>query len=107
MDTTELTFTELIGPYLPVIGIILGGIIVGAFAVYNRAKGNVEAKAPTVAELWAREERVARRAGWLQNKAWKIQDAFRAYVRRVMAGGSTDLTAFEQSALDIDLSDDD
>ncbi|WP_396657088.1 hypothetical protein [Microbacterium oxydans] len=105
MVATEITFTEAIGPYLPVIGIIVGGIIVGVFAVYNRAKGNVEAKAPTVAELWAREERLSRRVRWLETAAWRIQFAFGGYSNRVRSGGSPDPTPTEQAALDIDLSD--
>lgn len=107
MDGTELSLTEQLTPYLPLIGTIFGGIVVGAFAAWNRKKGNVETKAPSVAEIWAREERLTRRNGWLSNAAWRIQSAFRRYVSRVQAGGPTELTATEQNLLDLDMSDDD
>lgn len=101
MFATEITFTEQLTPYLPLIGTILGGIVVGAFAMWNRRKGNTETKAPSVAEIWARADRLERRARW----AYRIQDAFREYVSRVRAGGSTELDAAEQAAHDIELSD--
>lgn len=101
MLTTELSFTEQLTPYLPLIGTILGGIVIGAFAMWNRRKGNVETKAPSVAEIWARADRLERRARW----AYRIQDAFREYVERVRGGGSTELTVIEQAAHDIELSD--
>lgn len=76
-------------------------MIVGAFAAWNRRKGNVETKAPSVAEIWARADRLERRARW----AYRIQDAFREYVSRVRAGGSTELDAAERVAHDIELSE--
>lgn len=107
MDGTELTFTEQVTPYLPLIGIAISALIVGGFAVWNRAKGNVETKAPSVAEIWAREERLSRRKDWLSNVVYRLQGAFRRYVARVQSGGPTELTATEQNLLDLDLSDDD
>lgn len=95
----EITFTEQLTPYLPLIGIILGGMIVGAFAAWNRRKGNVETKAPSVSEIWARADRLEKPARW----AHRLQDAFREYVARVIAGGSTELTATERAAHDVDL----
>lgn len=47
------SFTEAISPYLPLLGVIIGGLIVGGFAVYNRRRGNVETKLPSIAEVWA------------------------------------------------------
>lgn len=99
----ELSFTEQLTPFLPLIGILLGGLIVGAFAAWNRRKGNVETKAPSVAEIWARADRLEHRARW----SYKIQDAYRAYVSRVRGGGSVDLTVGEQIAHDVDLSEKD
>lgn len=107
MDGTELTLTEQLTPYLPLIGTIFGGIVVGAFAAWNRKRGNVETKAPSVAEIWAREERLTRRNGWLSNAVYRLQSAFRRYVARVQSGGPTDLTSVEQELLDLDISDDD
>lgn len=99
MFATELSLTEQLTPYLPLIGTILGGIVVGAFAMWNRKKGNVETKSPSVAEIWARSDRLETRARW----AFRIQDAFREYVARVRAGGSLELTPLEKTAHDIDL----
>ncbi|MEU4016170.1 hypothetical protein AB0E56_13005 [Microbacterium sp. NPDC028030] len=99
MIGAELTFTEQITPYLPLLGTIVGGIVVGAFAMWNRRKGNTETKAPTVAEIWARADRLEFRARW----AFRIQDAFREYVARVRGGGSVIPTLEEQAALDKNL----
>jgi hypothetical protein len=100
----ELTITEQVTPYLPLIATVVGGLIVGGFAIWNRRRGNVETKSPTVAEIWAREERLARRARWMENAAWRVQSAFRVYVNRARSGGSTEPTTAEQAALDLDLS---
>lgn len=99
MFATELSVTEQLTPYLPLLGTLLGGLIIGGFAMWNRRKGNVETKAPSVAEIWARSDRLERRA----RAAFRILDAFRGYVARVRAGGDTDLNAVEQTAHDIDL----
>lgn len=103
MFATEINFTEQLTPYLPLIGTILGGIVVGAFAMWNRRKGNTETKAPSVAEIWARADRLEHRARW----SYKIQDAFREYVARVRGGGTVDLSVGEQIAHDVDLSEKD
>ena len=103
MFATDITLTEQLTPYLPLIGTIMGGIVVGAFAMWNRRKGNTENKAPSVAEIWARADRLEHRARW----AYKIQDAFRDYASRARGGGSLDLTVGEQIAHDVDLSEKD
>jgi len=95
----ELSFTEQITPYLPLLTAAVGALIVGAFAMWNRRKGSTETKAPTVAEIWARADRLEARARW----AFRIQDAFRDYVARVRGGGSTEPTAEERAALDKNL----
>jgi hypothetical protein len=95
--------TVTITPYLPLVGTVAAGLLVGAFAIYNRRKGNIETRAPDVNEIWmqqAREaaaldfERRARRR--LENYVDDLLRAFRGYVRRVQRGGSTDLTTTEQ-----------
>lgn len=103
MTESDLSFTEQITPYLPLIGLIVGALLAGGFAVWNRHRGNVETKYPSVAEIWAREERLATRALSLERWIKRILTAFDGYVNRVRAGGSTDLTPAEQAALDLDL----
>lgn len=97
------TFTEQITPYLPVLGIAVGSVLVGGFAVWNRRRGATEAKAPTVAEIWAREERVTRYARRLERYAELVAASFRAYAARVRTGGSVEPTGIEQMALDEDM----
>jgi len=96
------TAIESVIPWLPFIGGIAVALIVGAANIWNRRRGATETKAPTVAEIWAREERVSRHNRWLEGLIAKVLAAFRAYVERVQAGGSTELTQFEQRALDSD-----
>jgi len=96
----EASAVEQIIPWLPFIGGIAVALIVGAANIWNRRRGAVETKAPTVAEIWAREERVSRHNRWLEGLLDKTRAAFRAYAERAQSGGSTDLTQFERSALD-------
>lgn len=98
----EANPVEAIIPWLPFIGGIIVALIVGAANIWNRRRGAVETKAPTVAEIWAREERVSRHNRWLEGLVDKTRAAFRAYVERVQSGGSTELTTFERRALDSD-----
>lgn len=94
---TDLEWTL---PYLPFVGSVLGVLLVGGFNVYNRKRGAVEGKAPSVAELWKQQE-VDRQARFTAERALeKLRKAFRHYIDRVKRGGSTELTATEQSALD-------
>lgn len=101
-------FTEVVTPYLPVIGVAVGGIVVGVFAAYNRRKGNTENRAPDVNELWQqqaadhRELVIANRlTRQLELHLGKLWEAFVAYVRRVQSGGSTELTTKEQKLIDM------
>lgn len=103
---TEEAHLQIV-PYIPIIVAIISAIGIGLFAAHNRRKGNVEIKAPSVAEAWEQAaaanseldlERSARR--WFENAFWKLVDAFAGYVARVTRGGSTDLLAHEQRALD-------
>ena len=132
----ELTFAEQIGPFLPFLGVIVGGIIVGGFAVYNRRKGNLEVKVPSVAEVWAkqveqgkqldlevnhrrdletkvagleRDVRAANRRGDAYAAALEgTRNAFKTYVARIQRGGSNVLTKNEKTSLElpVELGDD-
>jgi hypothetical protein len=103
----EPSFTEQIAPYLPFIGVVVSGLLVGGFAVWNRSRGAVETKAPSVAESWQQAaaanseldlERRMRR--WYESAFWALVEAFTGYHRRVVDGGSTALRAHEKRALD-------
>ncbi|OZB84993.1 hypothetical protein [Microbacterium sp. 13-71-7] len=100
----DITLTEQLTPYLPLIITVIGGLIAGGFAIWNRRRGNVETKTPTVAEIWAREERLGARVLWLEFWIKRLLAAFNGYVNRVRSGGSTDPTPTEQTALDLDIS---
>ncbi len=100
-----LTFSEQITPFLPILCTVFGALVVGVFAVWNRKRGAIETKSPSVSEIWAREERISKQNRWLFAYADRLKVAFRAYVERVQDGGSKDLTPFEQKALDTDPAD--
>jgi hypothetical protein len=101
--------TQTITPWLSLVGIVLGGVVLGLFNAHNRKRGNVEQRAPDVNESWAEAraasheldmERKLRRR--FQNWAWELRAAFRSYVIRVQNGGSTEMTAYEQMFFDSD-----
>jgi hypothetical protein len=103
------SITQVITPYLPLLGIIIGGVIVGGFGLWNRRKGNIETRAPDVNEIWQQQiyqsheldaERKIRRR--LENYVYELLRVFRAYVRRVQRGGSTELTNHERMFHDTD-----
>lgn len=96
------SITETITPYLPVIGILAGGLLVGAFAIWNRRNGAVENRAPDVTEMWQQTERSRRLRRYFEDLFYETRGAFRGYVRRVQAGGSTELTKSEQRAHDVE-----
>lgn len=96
------TFGEWITPWLPVVVIAVGSILVGLFNAHNRRKGNVETRAPDVNEIWSQQaaqsmeldnERKLRRR--IENYAWELMDVWKHYVHRVQRGGSVDLTPHE------------
>jgi hypothetical protein len=106
---SALEISQLITPYVPVISVILGGMVVGAFGLWNRRRGAVETRAPDVNEIWQQQayqsaeldmERKWRRR--LENWSHELIDIFRGYVRRVQSGGSTDLTPHERMFYDSD-----
>jgi hypothetical protein len=101
--------SSLITPYLPVVGILLGSILVGVFAVWNRRHGAVETRAPDVNEIWKQQaeqsaqldlERKLRRK--LEDYARDLLRTYRSYVWRVRGGGSIELTSHERRFFDID-----
>lgn len=96
----EPSFTESITPYLPFLGVILGGLIVGAFAIWNRRRGAVETRAPDVNEMWVQTEKDRRIRRLFEDLFYTLLTVFRSYVRRVQSGGSTDLTPTEQAVHD-------
>jgi hypothetical protein len=101
------TLTEQITPYLPLIGVVFGALIIEGFRLWNRKRGAIETKAPDVNDIWQREERqnkeldierrMRRRFEDLAGQLWL---AFRNYAARVQGGGSTELTSFEQRVID-------
>ena len=106
---------EFIGPVLGLAGIVIGGLIVGSFAIHNRRRGNVEIKMPSVAESWD-EARLAqkdaresdRKLSNLRQTFDALLQLFRAYVYRVQHGGHIHLTAAESAALQLpDATDED
>lgn len=96
------SFTALITPYLPLITIVAGGIVVGIFGIYNRKRGAVETRAPDVNAIWVQQEnqsrlldleRRARRR--LESMLGQLWSAYVGYVNRVQSGGSMQLTTHE------------
>lgn len=96
-------FLEQLVPFWPGIVTLIGFLVVGAFAVWNRRKGNTETRAPSVAEIWAREERVTRRKNFLEHWAFRGQRHFRNHFDR---SGETP-TVGEREFLEVDLTEPD
>jgi hypothetical protein len=97
-----MTWLEALTPFWPGIITLVGFFVVGGFSVWNRGRGATENKAPSVADIWAREERVSARARRLEAFINRIRSAFWSYVARVQSGGSTELTPTERSLLEED-----
>jgi hypothetical protein len=98
--------TELITPYLPLLGTLVGATVVGIFALWNRKRGSLETRAPDVNEIWQQQatqsrdldiERKLRRM--LEDLLSDLRKAFRMYVDRVQGGGSLELTDREKRLL--------
>ena len=97
-----LSFTEAITPYLPLIGVLLGGLLIGIFGIWNRRRGAIETRAPDVNEIWQRSEqdhkeldieRSTRRH--LEDCVYTLHSVFKSYVDRVRRGGSSELNTKE------------
>lgn len=106
--SSESTFTEAITPYLPLLGTILGGILIGVFAIWNRRRGAVETRAPDVNEIWQQQALQSKELDAERKQRRHLEDvlrdllyAFRSYISRVQGGGSVELTTREQKLLDI------
>jgi hypothetical protein len=118
--------TEYLAPLLTFLGTVLVAIIVGAFAVFNRRRGALEAKIPTVAEIWRQQvdqetrfnlkiKEVSDKADIAKKEAedskkdrdtYKtafvgLRTVFLAFVERVQSGGSLELTTAEHQALEL------
>ena len=99
----EPTFNETVGPWLPLIGLVVSALIVGGFGLWNRRHGNVEVKAPSVDEAWERAELAnaqldieRRLRRWFELAFNRLVDVFRAYIKKV----GVELTADEKEALE-------
>lgn len=104
-----------ITPWLPLLGVIVGGLIVGAFAVYNRKHAAIEGKLPTVGEIWAEQRKLRDEVDGLRvelrrkergidaiaNAFESLRSVFTSFVSRVQNGGSTSLTPDEKAALNL------
>lgn len=102
LTANDLTFTEQITPYLPILGTIVGAAVVGGFALWNRRRGATENRAPDVTDMWTETEKARSRWRIFEDLFYNVRGHFRAYVLRVQAGGSTELTPAEQAAHDND-----
>lgn len=120
LDTAQ-SITEVITPYLPIVGTLAGAAVVGVFAIWNRRRGAIETRAPDVNEIWQQQatqsrdldiERKLRRM--LEDIVDDLKRSFRLYVGRVQSGGSAELTERERRLLNkpaptpesVDLSED-
>jgi hypothetical protein len=75
--------------------------ITAAVMLYRGTRtGARESRAPDVTDSWAEADR-ARQVAWRAlDLVWKLRSAFRSYWMRVLAGGSTELTAAERAAME-------
>ncbi|MEF2979115.1 hypothetical protein [Subtercola sp. YIM 133946] len=99
---------DAITPYLPVIGIVAGGIVAGIFMLVRGRSGDSSTKMPTVAEIWHRMDELSTKVDDLSLELNKersarvtLRSVFLAYIDRVRAGGTHILTEAEKRALDL------
>lgn len=92
---------EALTPWIPLMGVVAGGIVVGVFNAYNRRRGAEESKMPTVDQIWAREERQALQLAALHAAYARLRGAWSAYVFRVRNGGDPGPTEAEKRLLTI------
>lgn len=114
--------TEFVAPILSVCGTILVALIVGAFAAYNRRRGNQESKMPTVQQIWDEQRKQAgelaavrgevsaantkadaakREATTYKTAFIGLRDVFLSFVERAQNGGPFELTMDEHRALEL------
>lgn len=99
----ELVDLERFTPIITtLITVVLGGLIVGAFAVWNRRRGAVESRVPDVMEMWSQTEKDRRLRRFFEDLYYETRGSFRGYVRRVRDGGSTELSEAEKIRHDLD-----
>lgn len=88
-----------------VTGIFL--LVTGAIALFsnhrNMRNGARESRAPDVQEMWAQQEADRRQRHLVEDMWYNLRNAFRSYYRRQLAGGSKELSAKEQAAIDAEL----
>jgi len=101
--------SQFLTPYLPLVGVLAGAIVVGLFNAHNRRKGNVETRAPDVNEMWQQERMLAKELDLerklrrkFENFSWFVLNTFRYYVDRVLSGGPRELTHNEKTVYDND-----
>lgn len=117
---------EYVAPVFSLAGGMIVAIIVGAFAIYNRGRGNLESKMPTVQQIWARQTEQETRyeakfkeisdtadeaksealAATRDRDTYKtafigLRDVFLAFVERAKHGGPFELTNQEHLALEL------
>jgi len=92
--------TEWVAPTITGTIAVVTALIAGGVAIRNVRNGAREQRAPSVTDAWAAADRV--RDVWyeLVDRFHAVRSAFKAYVRRVQSGGSTELTEEEKSALE-------
>ncbi|RFA14548.1 hypothetical protein B7R21_06275 [Subtercola boreus] len=97
-----------ITPYLPLIGIMGGGVVAGVFMLARGRSGDSSTKMPTVAEIWKRMDDLSTKVDALSIELNKersarvtLRSVFLAYIERVRAGGTHNLTEAEKRALDL------
>lgn len=96
---TETSLVHDLIPYWPGIVTIIGAMIVGLFAVWNRKKGNMENRAPSAAEAWKEADLARGRLRKIEDAYWIIRHVFQGYYHRVSTGGSTELTTSEHEVI--------
>lgn len=101
--------TMLVTPYLPLLGTIVGGIVIGSFAIWNRKRGAVETRAPDVNEIWVQQqyqaselEKEIKLRRRLERYVDELLRVYRGYVRRVQTGGDIHMSNHERLFYDQD-----
>lgn len=135
MTAAAQPLAEVVGPFLPLLGVVAGGLVVGFFAIWNRKRGAVETKLPTIEQLWRQqvatdekldietnlrrelENKVAeqghqivianRRGDALAAALEGMRDSFKHYVARMHRGEDAALTRDEKTALELTVQIDD